>query len=128
MPGWVPGPRDRCPGEGGEWGGGVGGPVRPALGHRPAGPLVGTGRADPTMKVRGRRFRVNIMSTIASRGSLWFTVFTGKSTAKVFLAFLDRLARQTGRSSTSSPTGPPFIAARPSVPGWRRTPSGSSCT
>ncbi|MCX5205909.1 IS630 family transposase [Streptomyces sp. NBC_00237] len=51
----------------------------------------------PTVKVNGRRFRVNIMSAIASRGSLWFTVFTGKFTAKVFTAFLDRLARQAGR-------------------------------
>ncbi|MGW7674125.1 IS630 family transposase [Streptomyces sp. NPDC054775] len=51
----------------------------------------------PTVKVSGRRFRVNVMSAIASRGSLWFTVFTGKFTAKVFTAFLDRLARQAGR-------------------------------
>ncbi|MFE0705262.1 IS630 family transposase [Streptomyces sp. NPDC058872] len=51
----------------------------------------------PTVKVSGLRFRVNIMSAIASRGSLWFTVFTGKFTAKVFVAFLDRLARQAGR-------------------------------
>ncbi|WP_329461015.1 IS630 family transposase [Streptomyces sp. NBC_01431] len=51
----------------------------------------------PTVKVSGRRFRVNIMSAIASRGSLWFTVFTGKFTAKVFTLFLDRLARQAGR-------------------------------
>lgn len=51
----------------------------------------------PTVKVSGRRFRVNIMSATASRGSLWFTVFTGKFTAKVFTLFLDRLARQAGR-------------------------------
>ncbi|MEU5431536.1 IS630 family transposase [Streptomyces olivoreticuli] len=52
----------------------------------------------PTVKVSGRRFRVNIMSAIASRGALWFTVFTGsKFTAKVFVTFLDRLARQAGR-------------------------------
>ncbi|MFE3939273.1 transposase, partial [Streptomyces goshikiensis] len=31
------------------------------------------------------------------RGALWFTVFTGRFTAKVFTAFLDRLARQAGR-------------------------------
>lgn len=47
--------------------------------------------------MNGRRFRVNIMSAVASRGSLWFTVFPGKFTAKVFTAFLDRLARQVGR-------------------------------
>ncbi|MFI8103737.1 IS630 family transposase [Streptomyces sp. NPDC086023] len=51
----------------------------------------------PIVKVSGRRFRVNIMSAIASRGTLYFTVFTTKFTAKVFTAFLDRLARQTGR-------------------------------
>ncbi|ANZ13634.1 IS630 family transposase [Streptomyces noursei] len=51
----------------------------------------------PVVRVNGRRFRVNIMSAIASRGSLWFTVFTGKFTAKVFTVFLDRLARQAGR-------------------------------
>jgi alkylated DNA nucleotide flippase Atl1 len=51
----------------------------------------------PTVKVNGHRFWVNIMSAIASRGSLWFTVFTGKFTAKVFTSFLDRLARQAGR-------------------------------
>lgn len=37
------------------------------------------------------------MSAVASRGALWFTVFPGKFTAKVFCAFLDRLARQAGR-------------------------------
>ncbi|MEU2835283.1 IS630 family transposase [Streptomyces lavendulae] len=51
----------------------------------------------PVVKVSGRRFRVNIMSATASRGTLYFTVFTGKFTAKVFTAFLGRLARQTGR-------------------------------
>ncbi|SHN30709.1 DDE superfamily endonuclease [Streptomyces yunnanensis] len=51
----------------------------------------------PIVKVSGRRFRVNIMSAIASRGALWFTVFTERFTAKVFLTFLDRLARQAAR-------------------------------
>ncbi|MFI9081630.1 IS630 family transposase [Streptomyces sioyaensis] len=51
----------------------------------------------PTVRVNGRRFRVNIMSAVASRGALWFTVFPGKFTAKVFTIFLDRLARQAGR-------------------------------
>ncbi|MGW1109380.1 transposase [Streptomyces sp. NPDC002540] len=40
---------------------------------------------------------LNIMSAIASRGALWFTVFTGRFTAKVFTSFLDRLARQARR-------------------------------
>ncbi|MGW7008857.1 hypothetical protein ACWGCW_40335 [Streptomyces sp. NPDC054933] len=38
-----------------------------------------------------------MMSAIASRGALWFTVFTGKFTARVFTTFLDRLAPQVGR-------------------------------
>ncbi|MER7468757.1 IS630 family transposase, partial [Streptomyces sp. NPDC097981] len=38
----------------------------------------------PIVRVNGRRFRVNIMSAVASRGALWFTVFPGKFTAKVF--------------------------------------------
>jgi transposase len=37
------------------------------------------------------------MSAIASRGALWFTVFTSRFTAKVLTGFLDRLARQAGR-------------------------------
>ncbi|MFI5808792.1 transposase [Streptomyces sp. NPDC051561] len=63
----------------------------------------------PTVKVNGRRFRVNTntMSAIASRGSLWFTVFTGKFTAKVFTAFLDRLARQAGRKANVIADRPP---------------------
>ncbi|MFJ8313294.1 MULTISPECIES: transposase [unclassified Streptomyces] len=51
----------------------------------------------PVVRVNGRRFLVNITSTIASRGSLYFTVFTEKFTAKVFTTFLDRLARQARR-------------------------------
>ncbi|MGW1616752.1 IS630 family transposase [Streptomyces sp. NPDC002285] len=51
----------------------------------------------PVVRVNGRRFRVNIMSAITTRGVLWFTVFTSRFTAKVFTAFLDRLARQAGR-------------------------------
>jgi hypothetical protein len=51
------------------------------------------------VRVNGRRFRVNVMSAIASRGALWFTVFTGRFTAKVFITFLDRLEKQAGRRS-----------------------------
>ncbi|MER5567246.1 IS630 family transposase [Streptomyces goshikiensis] len=51
----------------------------------------------PLVRVNGRRFKVNIMSAVASRGALWFTVFPGKFTAKVFCAFLDRLATQGRR-------------------------------
>ncbi|MFZ3475820.1 IS630 family transposase [Streptomyces sp. 4.24] len=51
----------------------------------------------PVVRVNGRRFRVNIMSAIASRGTLYFTVFTQRFTAKVFTTFLERLSRQAGR-------------------------------
>lgn len=47
--------------------------------------------------MNGKRFRVNVMSAVASRGALWFTVFPGKFTAPVFCTFLDRLARQADR-------------------------------
>ncbi|WP_424186898.1 hypothetical protein ACOBQX_03420 [Actinokineospora sp. G85] len=45
----------------------------------------------------GKRLRVNVMSAVASRGALWFTVCTERFTAPVFTAFLDRLAHQTRR-------------------------------
>jgi transposase len=51
----------------------------------------------PVVRVTGKRLRVNVMSAVASRGALWFTVFTGRFTATVFTAFLDRLARQACR-------------------------------
>ncbi|WP_073450259.1 IS630 family transposase [Streptomyces yunnanensis] len=51
----------------------------------------------PLVRVSGRRFRVNIMSAVASRGALWFTVFPGTFTAKTMCAFLDRLATHAER-------------------------------
>ncbi|TWP44184.1 IS630 family transposase [Lentzea tibetensis] len=51
----------------------------------------------PEVRVTGKRLRVNVMSAVASRGALWFTVFTGRFTAPVFTAFLDRMARHAGR-------------------------------
>ncbi len=51
----------------------------------------------PLARVNGRRFKVNIMSAVASRGALWFTVFPGKFTAKVMCFFLDRLATHARR-------------------------------
>lgn len=48
----------------------------------------------PIVRVTGKRLRVNVMSAVASRGALWFTVFTERFTATVFTAFLDRVARQ----------------------------------
>ncbi|MDH6127270.1 hypothetical protein P3T39_004245 [Kitasatospora sp. GP82] len=49
------------------------------------------------VRINGKRFKVNIMSAVASRGALWFTVFTGRFTANVLCAFLDRPAVQAGR-------------------------------
>jgi len=49
----------------------------------------------PIVRVGGRRFRVNIMSAIASRGALWFTVFTDASPR-----------RCSSPSSTGSPGRP----------------------
>ncbi|ONI92747.1 hypothetical protein ALI22I_02145 [Saccharothrix sp. ALI-22-I] len=51
----------------------------------------------PIVRVTGKRLRVNVMSAVASRGALWFTVSTERFTATVFTAFLDRVARQAGR-------------------------------
>ncbi|WP_406723653.1 transposase [Streptomyces sp. GD-15H] len=51
----------------------------------------------PLVRVNGRRFRVTLMSAVASRGALWCTVFPGRCTSRVFCAFLDRLARHAGR-------------------------------
>ncbi|MFE7532625.1 IS630 family transposase [Kitasatospora sp. NPDC057542] len=53
----------------------------------------------PVVRVNGKRFKVNVMSAVASRGALWFTVFPGKFNATVFCTFLDRLARQAGRKA-----------------------------
>ncbi|MFC6094704.1 IS630 family transposase [Saccharothrix lopnurensis] len=51
----------------------------------------------PIVRVTGKRLRVNIMSAVASRDALWFTVFTERFTAAVFTAFLDLMARQADR-------------------------------
>jgi transposase len=53
--------------------------------------------ATPVVRVNGKRLRVNVMSAIAFRGALWFSVFTGRFTSTVFITFLDRLARQAAR-------------------------------
>lgn len=46
------------------------------------------------MRVTGKRLRVNVMSAVASRGALWFTVITERFTAPVFTAFLHRGPRR----------------------------------
>jgi transposase len=49
----------------------------------------------PTARVTGRPARVNVISTLTNAGVLRFSVFTGRFTAPVFLAFLARLLRST---------------------------------
>lgn len=51
----------------------------------------------PTIVISGRRFGCNMISAITNRGKLYFMVFKGRFTAKVFLKFLKRLVRQVGR-------------------------------
>ena len=51
----------------------------------------------PVVFGTGQRFRCNMISTITNRGHLRFMVFRQRFTADVFLGFLGRLLRQTGR-------------------------------
>jgi transposase len=51
----------------------------------------------PVIVISGRRFGCNMISAITNRGKLYFMVFHGRFTAKVFLTFLKRLVRQVGR-------------------------------
>lgn len=51
----------------------------------------------PLIVLSGRRFGCNMISAITNRGKLYFMVFRGRFTAKVFLKFLKRLVRQVGR-------------------------------
>lgn len=51
----------------------------------------------PRIVVSGKRFGCNMISAITNRGTLYFMVFRGRFTAKVFLKFLKRLVRQVGR-------------------------------
>jgi len=51
----------------------------------------------PVVLGTGQRFKCNMISTITNRGHLRFMVFRERFTAKVFLRFLRRLLRQTGR-------------------------------
>ncbi|GAA2678694.1 transposase [Actinosynnema pretiosum] len=67
------------------------------LGRHAARTVLGSAGCTPIVRVTGKRLRVNVMSAIASRGALWFTVFTERFTAPVFTAFLGRVARQADR-------------------------------
>lgn len=47
----------------------------------------------PVVKISGRRFSCNMISTITNRGSLRFMIFDGKFNAAVFILFLKRLLK-----------------------------------
>lgn len=49
----------------------------------------------PTARVTGRPARVNVISTLTNAGVLRFSVFAGRFTAPVLIAFLARLLRST---------------------------------
>jgi transposase len=51
----------------------------------------------PVIPGTGQRFGCNVISAITNRGHLGFMVFKRRFTARVFLAFLRRLIRETGR-------------------------------
>jgi len=62
-----------------------------------AGRTWGRRGQTPVVSGTGQRFKCNMISTITNRGHLRFMVFRERFTAKVFLRFLRRLLRQTGR-------------------------------
>ncbi len=51
----------------------------------------------PVIPGTGKRFRCNMISAITNRGKLAFMVFKGSFVTRVFLGFLRRLIRHTGR-------------------------------
>ena len=60
----------------------------PGTGYSPRG-------RPPVVRVSGKPHRVNVVSTLTNAGVLRFSVFSGRFTAAVFLAFLRRLLRST---------------------------------
>ena len=71
----------------------------------------------PTLRINGNRFGCNMISAISNRGRLYFSVFRGSFTAKVFLAFLRRLMRQVARTIFLILDGHPVHRAR-AVTAW----------
>jgi transposase len=59
-----------------------------------AGRSYGRRGRTPVIPGTGKRFRVNLMSSITNRGHLCFLVFKGKFNSQRFLAFCRRLLRQ----------------------------------
>ncbi len=50
----------------------------------------------PVIRSTGKRFRINMISTVTNKGTLRFMLFEGSFTAEVFLRFLKRLVRGQG--------------------------------
>ena len=71
----------------------------------------------PTIRINGNRFGCNMISAISNRGRLYFSVFRGSFTTKVFLAFLRRLIRQVDRKIFLILDGHPVHRAR-AVAAW----------
>lgn len=51
----------------------------------------------PVVQISGKRFRLNMISTITNRGLLRFKVFAGRFNTDVFISFLKRLLKTTDR-------------------------------
>jgi len=66
----------------------------------------------PTRAGTGNRFSANVLSAITNRGHLAFMVFKSRFTTRVFLAFLRRLAQQTGRKAFLVVDGHPVHRSR----------------
>jgi len=62
-----------------------------------AGRSWGRRGATPVIPGTGKRFRCNLISALTNRGKLAFMVFERTFTTAVFVAFLRRLLRHTGR-------------------------------
>ncbi len=62
--------------------------------HAPGTGYAPRGRP-PVVRVSGKPHRVNAISTLTNTGVLRFSVFTGRFTAPVLIAFLGRLLRST---------------------------------
>jgi len=62
-----------------------------------AGTSYGRMGITPVVPGTGLRFRCNMISTVTNRGKLSFMVFTARFTNKIFLVFLGRLLRHSGR-------------------------------
>ena len=66
----------------------------------------------PAIPTSGNRFGCNLVSAITNRGRLYFSVFRGSFTTKVFLEFLRRLVKQVKRKVFLILDGHPVHRAR----------------